>query len=128
MLSIKNEASLIAPLRVLLRFKKKLTFMGIIGNTQGVINAVKPKPMPFKNISHQDVFSSLAGGASVFASISAVALCALAFCITVSFAGKVAVFVFVSADVFMSAPVFACSILSENFLAGGKVHISSVQV
>src|ERR1700757_1534149 len=126
MLSIKNKASLIAPLRFLLRFKKKLTFIGIMGNTQGVINAAKPKPMPFKKINHQGVFVSLFSGVLVSATDVLTSVDACAF--TVSFIEVLAIFVLVSTAVFSTDEAAACSILSENFLAGGKVHISSVQV
>ena len=33
---------------------KKVTVIGIIGNTQGVSNAIKPPPKPFKNMTHQE--------------------------------------------------------------------------
>src|ERR1700756_4528410 len=125
MLSIKNKASLIAPLRFLLRFKKKLTFIGIMGNTQGVINAAKPKPMPFKKINHQGVFVSLSVFSGVLVSATDVLTSVDACAFIVSFIGVLAVFVLVSKVVFSTEEVAACSILSENFLAGGEVHLSS---
>src|SRR6185312_5533811 len=105
MLSINNNASLIAPPRVLLRFKKKLTFIGIIGNTQGVISAAKPKPMPFKRINHQgegvpdSVFSVV--GVSATDGLTSVDACAFA----VSFVGVLAVFLLVSTAVFSTDAV-----------------------
>ncbi|MBQ5393348.1 MAG: hypothetical protein IIU52_05930, partial [Bacteroidaceae bacterium] len=46
-----------APLRrlSLLRFKKKLTVMGIMGHTQGVSKASKPPPIPIRKIQKSDV-------------------------------------------------------------------------
>jgi hypothetical protein len=47
-------AFLIPSALVLLCLVKKLTFIGIIGNTQGVSNAVNPASKPNKNICQPD--------------------------------------------------------------------------
>ena len=48
-------ASLIDFLRSFVRFKKKLTVIGIIGHTQGVSKASTPPPNPKKKIIRSDL-------------------------------------------------------------------------
>ena len=48
-------ASRIAFLRSFVRFRKKLTVIGIIGQTQGVNKAIKPPKKPAKKMNNQDV-------------------------------------------------------------------------
>ena len=40
-------------------FRKKLTVMGIIGQTQGVNNAKKPPANPAKKINHKEISPEL---------------------------------------------------------------------
>ena len=48
-------ASRIAFLRSFVRFRKKLTVIGIIGQTQGVNKAIKPPKKPAKKMNNQEV-------------------------------------------------------------------------
>jgi len=50
-----NMASLIALRRFLLRFRKKLTVMGIMGQTQGVNRAMNPPRKPVMKRIHQEL-------------------------------------------------------------------------
>src|ERR1700752_4211185 len=128
--SIKNIASLMASLRFLLRFKKKLTFIGIIGNTQGVISAARPKPIPFNKISHQGSLLVSVGWLVVlvvviFVVLSFVSATGVAVgtgCMALSLLTVICLAVSVLASV-VSSPFISI----ENFLAGGNIHFSSVQ-
>ena len=42
-------------MRSFVRFKKKLTVIGIIGHTQGVSKAIKPPAKPAKKMNNQEV-------------------------------------------------------------------------
>ena len=52
-----NKAFLIPDALVLLCFVKKLTVIGIIGNTQGVNKTKKPKKNAVKNMVNKPLFS-----------------------------------------------------------------------
>ena len=57
---------------VLLLFKKKATFMGINGNTQGVNKAASPHARPVNNINHHDLPSMEASSPDDFILLSVV--------------------------------------------------------
>src|SRR3954471_5549046 len=64
------KAFLIPCTRVSLRLVKKLTVIGIIENTQGVINAINPPPKQARKIHHKDLLEASSAATPSFATSS----------------------------------------------------------